>query len=1078
MERTDLSRYREMSNALHIAWWESNAKTGLFTFSDYFCSLVGIETNTMTFPEVLDLIRKDYRDLITQESYEFSGQRHEFFNRKLPIITPKGEVWINAHFLYHISTEECDGGFGVVNLLSPEEIESENKVTDLSKELMRQIDKISITLTNFLKESNENLIIDNILQSILEYYDADNAYMFEYDATKKWQICAHEAVKEGNSVHIKDFCRHFNCAARMPGVTEIIQSGKPLVVDDADDTELLMKEDIDSFKEFGIKSLIAIPIKSGNHDVIGDIGIDYISSTHHWSSTDFLWLNAMCNILSICLDLKQEKKTSAADRQYYEGLIKNMPIGYGLLDLVFDDDGNVSDYRIVGANKAGYDMHGFNATHSGEECTQLYDKDYAKKKIAFLQKVYYDYKYKETDETLPSGKHCHMITYVAEGGNIVELYIDTTKMLEAQNAALRSERLFHSIFTHIPVGEAIYDISGTMTDVNEEYLRIFGIEELINHKGYSLLNDVNCSDEIRRLFKENDDQSFSFSIIYNFDILNNYKSNRKGKANLNFKVLKLFDEEGRLTSYLLICVEDTDKLIAMNKVRDFENYFSMISDYAKIGYANFNLLSKEGYAIRQWYKNMGEEPDTPLNNIVEVYSHMHPDDRKAILEFIDKAKKGQEKDFTKELRIRRPGTEDQWNWIYKKIVVAEYSPDKGLIEINGVNYDITEFKESQLKLIEAQDKAMEADRLKSSFLANMSHEIRTPLNAIVGFSDLLAETNNTDEKEQFINIIHENNELLLQLINDILDISKLEAGMISFNYTEVDINEFCADIVKSMRLKTINGVELEFTPSMQKCVLHTDRNRLFQLVSNLINNSIKFTPAGSITLDYEWVDDKRIRFCVTDTGIGIDEDKQRIIFDRFVKLNSFAQGTGLGLSICKTIVEQMGGTIGVNSKKGEGSRFWFILPGDRNKCQSEASSPIETLDHPLTANSGMSDGTSLSGKPLILIAEDEFNNYFLLASILKKDYDLLRASDGAEAVEKHASYHPSLILMDIQMPRMDGLEATRLIRRTDSTVPIIAVTAFAFEADREAAIKAGCNGFIVKPINGTDLKQKIADELK
>jgi signal transduction histidine kinase len=1073
-----LSRYREMSNALHIAWWESNAKTGLFTFSDYFCSLVGIETNTMTFPEVLNLIRKDYRDLITQESYEFSGQRHEFFNRKLPIITPKGEVWINAHFLYHISTEECDGGFGVVNLLSPEEIESENKVTDLSKELMRQIDKISITLTNFLKESNENLIIDNILQSILEYYDADNAYMFEYDATKNWQICAHEAVKEGNSIHIKDFCHHFNCATRMPGVTRIIQSGKPLVVDDADNTELLMKEDIESFKEFGIKSMIALPIRSGNHDVIGDIGIDYLNSTHHWSSTDFLWLNAMCNILSICLDLKQEKKTSAADRQYYEGLIKNMPIGYGLLGLDFDDDGNVSDYRILGANKAGYDMHGFNATHSGEECTQLYDKDYARKKLAFLQKVYYDYKYKESDETLPSGKHCHMITYVAEGNNIVELYIDTTKMLEAQNSALRSERLFHSIFTHIPVGEAIYDISGTMTDVNEEYLRIFGINGLINDKGYSLLDDVNCTDNIRDLFNESDEQSFSFSIVYNFDILNNYKSSRTGKANINFKVLKLYDDDGRLTSYLLICVEDTDKLIAMNKVRDFENYFSMISDYAKIGYANFNLLSKEGYAIKQWYKNMGEEPDSPLNSIVEVYSHMHPDDRKAILEFIDKAKKGQEKDFTKELRIRRPGTEDQWNWIYKKIVVADYSPDRGLIEINGVNYDITEFKESQLELIEARDKAMEADRLKSSFLANMSHEIRTPLNAIVGFSDLLAQSNNPDEKEQYINIIKENNELLLQLINDILDISKLEAGMIEFNYSDVDINEFCEDIVKSMRLKVTNDVKIIFEPTTMRCTLKTDRNRLYQLVANLINNSIKFTPSGSITLAYHWVDDNNIRFSVTDTGIGIDEDKKDMVSQRFVKLNSFAQGTGLGLSICKTIVNQMGGSIGVESKKGVGSCFWFILPGDESKCVMEASAPTETMQSSATFNSGMSEGQVRNEKPLILVAEDEYNNYFLLEAILKKDYRIVRAVDGLDAVDKYGKLHPDLILMDIQMPNMNGLDATMRIRETDKSTPILAVTAFAFEVDKDNALAAGCNGFIAKPINMVKLKETIAEHLK
>ena len=278
------------------------------------------------------------------------------------------------------------------------------------------------------------------------------------------------------------------------------------------------------------------------------------------------------------------------------------------------------------------------------------------------------------------------------------------------------------------------------------------------------------------------------------------------------------------------------------------------------------------------------------------------------------------------MRIRRPGTKNEWNWVSSNVMVTNYKPEENEIEIIGINYDITELKETEAELIQARDKAEMMDRLKSAFLANMSHEIRTPLNAIVGFSDLLVETEELAERQEYIKIVRENNELLLQLISDILDLSKIEAGTFEFTNGDVDVNLLCEDIVRSMGMKAKEEVELVFDDHLTVCHVISDRNRIHQVISNFVNNAMKFTSEGSIHVGYK-LKDGELEFYVEDTGIGIEKEQLPHIFERFVKLNSFVHGTGLGLSICQSIVEQLGGRIGVDSEKGKGSRFWFTIPG-------------------------------------------------------------------------------------------------------------------------------------------------------
>ena len=513
--------------------------------------------------------------------------------------------------------------------------------------------------------------------------------------------------------------------------------------------------------------------------------------------------------------------------------------------------------------------------------------------------------------------------------NIISICVELRKAkdeaIHERQALDRSEKLFRNIFTNIPAGVEIYDTNGILVDINNKNMEIFGIRDKADVIGINLFENPNLSPQLIERIREQD--VVDFRLDYEFGSIEGYyPSDRRNKINLYTKVSKIYDSKGYFTGYALINIDNTERIDALSRICDFENFFLLISDYAKVGYAKLNLLDKKGYAIKQWYKNMGEDENASLPEVVGVYGKMHPEDRKQMLDFFYKARLGKVKDFKGEMRILRPGTKDQWNWIRTNVVVNQFKPENGVIELIGINYDITELKETESKLIDAKEKAETADRLKSAFLANMSHEIRTPLNAIVGFSSLLVQEENPEEREQYMAIVEENNELLLQLISDILDLSKMEAGTFDFVERELDVNLLCEDMVRVMKLRAKPGVEVVFDRHLPECVMASDRNRLNQVIANFINNAIKFTATGSIRLGYDRIDAGHLRFYVADTGIGIMQEKQTEIFDRFVKLNSFVHGTGLGLSISKSIVEQLGGTIGVESEPGKGACFWFTLP--------------------------------------------------------------------------------------------------------------------------------------------------------
>ena len=493
----------------------------------------------------------------------------------------------------------------------------------------------------------------------------------------------------------------------------------------------------------------------------------------------------------------------------------------------------------------------------------------------------------------------------------------------AHQALQNSERIFHNIYKNLPVGIELYDKDGQMVDLNKKDMEMFRISNKEDILGVNIFENPILPEEIKQKIKDNENADFTFR--YDFSKINKYyqPNSTTGFIDLTTKVTTLYDHNHEPINYLLINVDKTEDTIAYNKIQEFESFFDLVGDYAKVGYAHFDALSRDGYALRSWYRNVGEEEGTPLPEIIGIHSHFHPEDRAVMIDFLDKVIKGESSKLSRDVRIRR--ADGNYTWTRVNVLVRNYQPQDNIIEMLCINFDITELKETERMLIGAKEKAEEADRLKSAFLANMSHEIRTPLNAIVGFSSLLEEAEDAEEKHLYATIIEENNKLLLQLISDILDLSKIEAGTFDIIPEQVDAQQLCNELLQSMQVRATEQVEILLAPELPELTFTSDKNRLYQVLLNFVTNALKFTSEGSIVIDYR-INGNEVRFSVQDTGMGIEPEKQEAIFTRFVKLNNFIAGTGLGLPICQSIVTQLGGKIGVESEPGKGSCFWFTHP--------------------------------------------------------------------------------------------------------------------------------------------------------
>jgi signal transduction histidine kinase/CheY-like chemotaxis protein len=644
----------------------------------------------------------------------------------------------------------------------------------------------------------------------------------------------------------------------------------------------------------------------------------------------------------------------------------------------------------------------------------------------------------------------------------------TIVYIASQRRRIRELHRYDYILRNMPVvytqGNIETNLKGCVKDIhfhsgNLKFESSFTLDEKDTSKPYFRIDGLN--EMVETLLKQNGNESISFTQHF-ADVKKTY----------SFLICRTYQPE----LIDLFAIDVTGQVKAETELRDVNKTLEMTLSAARIIPWHWDL-EKEVItceAPRILFHRMERLRRKPIRNAnapknytiaqKDYFERVHPDDRANVKFFYESLRDGNMTHCKTEFRVVNHIEGRRCvDWIEVNAITEQMGDDQKPKALMGSLLIITTRKQQEQALISAREKARESDRLKSAFLANMSHEIRTPLNAIVGFSNLLGNTDDADEKKQFVNIIENNNQLLLQLISDILDLSKIEANTLEFSYHRTDINELVNNMKKVVSQRVRPDVILNVVEGMKRCIVSADQNRLSQILINLLTNACKFTSKGSITLGYE-LRGEELYFYVRDTGIGIHPDKLEKIFTRFVKLNHFAQGSGLGLAITQSLVEKMGGHIGALSDgEGKGSTFWFTLPylpmeeSEENK-QEGIEHAKQVVSHQMFT---------------ILIAEDNESNYLLFKSILGKEYQLIHAWDGVEAVEYYKKYQPNLILMDINMPNMNGYEATREIRKISATVPIIAVTAYAYSSEKEQILNSGFNSYIAKPLNASELNGQI-----
>ncbi len=903
---------------LNAGWWKLDSNTLQLTISDFIKDLLKLPTDTISLEVILRMVRKDYQERLLQNISKALKAERTF-----PIIYMDEEIWIRSKYLGKDADDENkDIEFGYFQVIPSPEIISPEKGSSLRlNNLLYQLSSVSQILLSFLKSDNTGAIINQILTDILKQFSAGRTYIFEYDWEHETQSCTYEIVDD-NIKPEKDILTNLPITHNDWWSHQLL-TGNPIFLSSLDELPEEAAEARQLLEIQDIKSLMVVPLVSRN-GIWGYVGIDVVDYYYQWSEDDRLWFTSLANIISLFIELHRSEKSALQDKAQLQSLYENMPLAYLRLKILFDESGNPVDYIALEANKATVKLFRTELdVYIGKKGSE-YRADFEEEMALFKTVLNADDHIENQGWINELNIYCNMVMYAVENDQIVCLISDITESHRVHEELDRSEKILRNIYDNLPVGIELYDKEGYLIDMNNSDMKMFGVRDKGDAIGVNLFQNPNIPEEAIRFL--HDEKPASFRIRYSFDILGDfYESEKSGFIEIYTKANVLYDSNGNLLNYLFINIDNTEINQAYSRIAEFESSFSLISEYGKIGYCKFDLLTRNGGGVAQWYYNLGEEPGTPLNQIIGVYNHVNDEDKQRLFGHIKRVKAGEINGFTEDLRVLHK--DNVWRWTQVNVLKNPANTDTSKLEMLCVNFDITNLKETEKKLIKAKEKAEVSDKLKSAFIANMSHEIRTPLNAIVGFSGVLAESQDEEEKAAYVNIIQENNELLLQLISDILDLSKIEAGTMELAYDEVDLDILCQEIIRTYDMKLLGSqVEVLYGNHFSPCTILSDKNRLMQVIGNFMNNAIKFTKQGNITLGFNKEENNKIRIYVHDTGRGIAKYNQKAVFERFVKLDDFVQGTGLGLSICKSIVEQLGGEIGVISNEGQGSCFWFTIP--------------------------------------------------------------------------------------------------------------------------------------------------------
>ncbi len=766
---------------------------------------------------------------------------------------------------------------------------------------------ITRTLLGLLDESLDEKVVQDLLVLMLDRFGASRTSIFVFDADKRFFSCADEAAA--------------------PGVPPMKENLQHIAVEGRRWARDLLDGQMVFFPG-NRGALLAAPLIS-KRNVWGFVEVRDQDRQRVWDERDRESFRDLVNVMGVGLALSHSRKEAMRNNEFLNKLYQNMPLGYFRLRIDITPEGRVTDYEYVDVNAKFLEIMGVERDRIvGKMHTQIGPIFVNKLDLQVLYQVAYQgivYESK-ANRFRSNGRYYDVTIYSPQYGYIVALFSDVTEAVLSADALRQSEQELKKVYTNIPVGIEVYDRDGYMVDVNQKDLEITGVPDRGRLLGRNLFDHPSLPAWACEQLRGGKDATFDVSID-SMRVNRTYYGlePREGLLYLTLKCNVLYDAEGRVEGYLAIVIDNTALYETSARLREFETVFNSVAQVAEVGFFRWNPLTKTYFNSDQWYTNMGLPKDEQGTLAFDEYRALiHPDDVGTLEGFLQEAVGGKTTAMTAEFRIRAG---QGWKWLRTAAQVTQYEPDNNIVQITGINYNISELKLTEQNLIEAKSRAEESDRLKSAFLANMSHEIRTPLNAIVGFSSILAHTDDEQEKQQYVSIIEKNNDHLLGLISDVLDLSRIEAGTMTVTEERIHPYAICRQVVDSLQIKAPDGVGLSFTGSetARGTVMRTDQKLLIQVLSNLVSNALKFTTEGHVWLQCKPLGGQ-VEFSVEDTGIGMTEEQAARVFERFVKHNEFIPGTGLGLSICRSIVEKLGGRIGVESEPGKGSRFWFTLP--------------------------------------------------------------------------------------------------------------------------------------------------------
>ncbi len=638
----------------------------------------------------------------------------------------------------------------------------------------------------------------------------------------------------------------------------------------------------------------------------------------------------------------------------------------------------------------------------------------------------------------------------------------------------KSERNFRSITQHIAEVVVVGNENGTVTYVSSVAEKMFGYlhDDVIGHS----VTEFFADDDVPAALK-----------VFNGTLTNKtpkqvveLRMKRKDGTIFQAAIHLQYYQDEYNSGFIGLVWDFTERRQAELKTQEISDRYAATIEAAQIGTWDWNVETGEVILNNRWCEIVGYSLEELAPVSVQTWKKLaHPDDFIEFMAIPEKLCQGTSEFYENEFRMKHKN--GHWVWVLDRGKLMTRTADGKPLRMLGTHIDITDRKQAEdllqntlQDLIASKEKAEESERLKSAFIANLSHEIRTPMNGILGFTALLKDPHLTgEEQSEFIGLIHKSGERLLNLIKDLMDISCIDARETKLQITETPVNRLLEDLYVFFKTQAAQkGLRLNYNTGLPdtESIINTDSTKLMQMLTNLLQNALKFTIKGTIDFGYTRKDNN-LEFYVIDSGIGIPTDNRERIFDRFHQAdNSLTrnyEGAGLGLSITKSFVEMLGGTIRVESVEGAGSTFSFTLP-------------YNPVPLPINAAPATQPAANASKSLTILIVEDDDLSTILLKKSLKQEnFTILYAENGWEAVEI-VSHHPeiSIVLMDIQMPIMNGFEATKLIKKQRLDLPVIVQSAYTSEEDREKAKKAGADAFITKPMHKSELLDMMSKLLK